>query len=70
MNVTYNLSPDFKDYSMANAWRLILEGDQSRPVTTPATPLPRPDFSSLEKILPESRLIGLKITSGCQDRFQ
>lgn len=44
------------DHIMANTWRLIFERNSRRSSKFP-TP-PKPDFSLLEQLLPEYRLIG------------
>lgn len=48
-----------QDHIMANTWRLIFEGN---PYQDPIAISPPPtDFSRLEEILPEYRLIGLHL---------
>jgi hypothetical protein len=45
---------------MANTWRLIFERESAS--TSPSSPTqPIPDFTLLEQVLPEYRLIGLTL---------
>lgn len=55
MDVESNLTEP-NDHIMANTWRLIFEGNfrRSSKTSTPA----KTDFSLLEQLLPEYRLIG------------
>ena len=46
------------DHIMANTWRLIFEGAQQS-AAPDAPPQSATDFSALEQLLPEYRLIGL-----------
>lgn len=54
-NVESNLSEP-TDHIMANTWRLIFERNSRRSSKTPASS--KTDFSLLEQLLPEYRLIG------------
>jgi hypothetical protein len=56
-----------RDHIMANTWRLIFD----RTARPSSTSLPSPiisDFSILEQLLPEYRLIGLSLTDKNQAR--
>ncbi len=52
---------------MANTWRLIFER-KSRPVALKASAQPNIDFSVLEQLLPEYRLIGLYLADNQTQR--
>lgn len=56
MNVESNLTEP-NDHIMANTWRLIFERNSRRSSKISAPP--KTDFSLLEQLLPEYRLIGL-----------
>lgn len=58
---SYDSSLEFiSDHIMANTWRLIFER-KARSLTSHTTPPAIPDFSVLEQLLPEYRLIGLAL---------
>ena len=57
---------DPADHIMANTWRLIFERTSRRPTTNQAGP--RTDFTLLEQLLPEYRLIGLCLAEEKTDR--
>lgn len=64
MNTTEGIMGNFHDHIMANTWRLILEGQ-----LPPAKKMrPAPDFTVLEQLLPEYRLIGLSLADKARQR--
>lgn len=60
MNSNDGILSDTHDHIMANTWRLIFDR-QARPSTTSLPSSAIPDFSILEQLLPEYRLIGLSL---------
>jgi hypothetical protein len=61
MNSNDGFMSDAHDHIMANTWRLIFDR-KARPSTTTSLPSsPIPDFSTLEQLLFEYRLIGLSL---------
>lgn len=58
MNSYDGIMSSSHDHIMANTWRLIFER-KSRPSPVSLIPPSVPDFSTLEQLLPEYRLIGL-----------
>ncbi|HEX9925071.1 MAG TPA: hypothetical protein VGD99_20615 [Anaerolineae bacterium] len=60
MNLNELLMSHPHDHIMANTWRLIFERESAS--TSPSSPTqPIPDFTLLEQVLPEYRLIGLTL---------
>ena len=67
MNSFDGIMSNAYDHIMANTWRLIFDR-KSRPTST-STPSPTtPDFSILEQLLPEYRLIGLSLADKDKQR--
>ena len=66
MNTFEPMMADPTDHIMANTWRLIFERTSHHPVTDHAGT--RTDFSLLEQLLPEYRLIGLCLAEENNDR--
>ncbi len=60
MNTTEGVMSSFHDHIMANTWRLIFEG-QPPPAAKTRPAGAAPDFTVLEQLLPEYRLIGLSL---------
>jgi hypothetical protein len=60
MNSNDGIMSNAHDHIMANTWRLIFDR-KARPSTTTFPASPIPDFSTLEQLLPEYRLIGLSL---------
>ena len=60
MNSNDGIMSNARDHIMANTWRLIFER-KSRPSTTSVSPSAITDFSIVEQLLPEYRLIGLSL---------
>ncbi len=67
MNINEFIMSHPYDHMMANTWRLIFE---RKSASTMATPSPQsiPDFTMLEQLLPEYRLIGLALANNEQRR--
>jgi hypothetical protein len=65
MDMIDPIMTDPHDHIMANTWRLIFERKSRRPTTSQTPPVH--DFTLLEQILPEYRLIGLCLA---QDKSQ
>jgi hypothetical protein len=66
MNTTDGVMSSFHDHIMANTWRLIFErqlplAQKNRRVRA------APDFTILEQILPEYRLIGLSLADRAKE---
>ncbi len=59
-----------KDHVMANTWRLIFEARQVQTRLSTSPPPLNPNFSRLEAILPEYRLIGLEMAATPKRRYQ
>jgi hypothetical protein len=66
MNMLKLMMTNPTDHIMANTWRLIFERTSRRPTTNQAEP--RTDFTLLEQLLPEYRLIGLCLAEEKTDR--
>ena len=66
MDIIDTIMTDPHDHIMANTWRLIFEGDSQGSTATRAPAIP--DFSFLEQILPEYRLIGLHLAQDVNQR--
>jgi hypothetical protein len=60
MNSNDEIMSDTRDHIMANIWRLIFDR-KARRSTTSLSASPLPDFSTLEQLLSEYRLIGLSL---------
>ncbi|NJN92934.1 MAG: hypothetical protein HC875_02010 [Anaerolineales bacterium] len=60
MNSNDGLMGNTQDHIMANTWRLIFDRTARRPSTSPLSTT-NPDFSLLEELLSEYRLIGLSL---------
>ncbi len=60
MNMNEWMLCDPHDHIMANTWRLIFER-QSRPAANNSSPQPITDFTELEQLLLQYRLIGLTL---------
>jgi hypothetical protein len=67
MNTNDSIMNSSHDHIMANTWRLIFER-KSRPSTTSIISPSIPDFSVLEQLLPEYRLIGLCLADNNKKR--
>jgi hypothetical protein len=67
MNPNDGIMNSSRDHIMANTWRLIFEG-KSRPSLTSLASPSIPDFSILEQLLPEYRLIGLCLADNNKKR--
>ncbi len=67
MNTTEGVMGSFHDHIMANTWRLIFEG-QLPPDTKTKPAVAAPDFTVLEQLLPEYRLIGLSLADRAKQR--
>ena len=67
MNANDGIMNSSHDHIMANTWRLIFER-KSRPSTTSIISPSIPDFSILEQLLPEYRLIGLCLADNNKNR--
>ena len=59
MNSNDGIMSNAHDHIMANTWRLIF--DRTERSTPSNFSSPSPDFSLLEQLLPEYRLIGLSL---------
>lgn len=66
MNALIN---NLQDHIMANTWRLIFERQPYLATTEASTSRSTPNFSRLEDVLPEYRLIGLEIVAGQKSRY-
>ncbi|MBI1880084.1 MAG: hypothetical protein HYR94_18005 [Chloroflexi bacterium] len=60
MNSNDGIMSNAHDHIMANTWRLIFD-HKARPSTTSIPSSTITDFSILEQLLPEYRLIGLSL---------
>jgi hypothetical protein len=67
MNTNNSIMNSSRDHIMANTWRLIFER-KSRPSTLSLISPSIPDFSVLEQLLPEYRLIGLCLADNNKNR--
>ena len=67
MNANDSIMNSSHDHIMANTWRLIFER-KSRSSTTSIISPSIPDFSVLEQLLPEYRLIGLCLADNNKKR--
>jgi hypothetical protein len=67
MNTAEPIMTHPHDHIMANTWRLIFERKSRLAVTSPAL-LTTADFSLLEQVLPEYRLIGLCLAEDTKHR--
>lgn len=67
MNSNDGLMGNAQDHIMANTWRLIFDRTARRPSTSSFS-TPNPDFSLLEELLPEYRLIGLSLAEKNKSR--
>ena len=67
MNTNDGIMNSSHDHIMANTWRLIFER-KSRPSTFSIVLPSIPDFSVLEQLLPEYRLIGLCLADNNKKR--
>jgi hypothetical protein len=66
MNICEPIMANPADHIMANTWRLIFERTSHRPTTDQAGT--KTDFTLLEQLLPEYRLIGLCLAEEKRDR--
>ena len=66
MNMLEPIMADPSDHIMANTWRLIFERKSHRPTTGQAAT--GTDFTLLEQVLPEYRLIGLCLAEEKKNR--
>ena len=67
MNTPEGVMGIFHDHIMANTWRLIFES-QLPPAARTKTRAVAPDFTVLEQLLPEYRLIGLSLADRAKQR--
>ena len=66
MNMLESIMTDPADHIMANTWRLIFERRSQAPTAGHAAT--NTDFTLLEQVLPEYRLIGLCLAEEKKDR--
>lgn len=70
MDISESLMGHPNDHIMANTWRLIFEHRVEQPsgVASPARTVA--DFTLLEQLLPEYRLIGFSLADNKHRRYQ